>query len=139
MFEAWVDGSVRGGNPGIGGIGIYIERDGHEVYRFASLVGDNVTSNEVEYASMIFILKHLDFINFKNEDCKIHTDSALVHGQVVKNWKCNFTHLRKLRDEVKRLLNVPFKVEILWSGRLTNEIANELAQTVTAEELERRG
>uniref|UniRef100_A0A6M3KVM3 Putative ribonuclease H n=1 Tax=viral metagenome TaxID=1070528 RepID=A0A6M3KVM3_9ZZZZ len=140
MYEVWVDGSVRDGNPGFGGIGIYAEHDGVEVWRYSSLWGQNVTNNQVEYAAMIDALGYLEDVNTENEDCKIHTDSALVHGQLVKNWKCNFTHLRLLRNDAKHILNsVPFKIEILWSNRLTNEIANELAQAITAEELERRG
>lgn len=141
MFEAWVDGSVRGGNPGFGGIGVYIERNGVEIYRYSSLCGQDVTNNVVEYAAMISALGVLKTVNILYEDCIIHTDSALVHGQLVKNWKCNFTHLRILRDDAKRILaSVPFKIEILWSNRLTNEIANELAQAVTEEEkLVRRG
>jgi len=140
MYEAWVDGSVRGGNPGIGGVGVYVEHNGVEVWRYSSLYGKDVTNNQVEYAAMIDALEYLESTNTKNEDCKIYTDSALVHGQLVKNWKCNFAHLRLLRSDAKHVLNsVPFKIEILWGGRLTNEIANELAQAVTAEELERRG
>jgi ribonuclease HI len=139
MYELWVDGSVRDGNPGFGGIGIYAEHNGIEVWRYSSLWGDNVSNNQVEYAAMIGALEYLESANTKNEYCIIHTDSALVHGQLVKNWKCNFAHLRMLREDAKRVLNsVPFKIDIFWSGRLTNEIANELAQVVTAEELERR-
>lgn len=141
MFEVWVDGSVRDGNPGFGGIGIYVEHNGIEIYRYSSLWGEDVTNNQVEYTSVISALEYLHCVNTTNEDCKIHTDSALVYGQVVKNWKCNFKHLILLRDKIKTLLKiVPFKVDIIWSGRLTNEIANELAQAVTEEEkLVRRG
>jgi len=138
VYEGWVDGSVRNGNPGMGGVGVYIEHDGVEVWRYSSLWGDNVSNNQVEYAAMICALEYLKSANPTNDDCIIHTDSALVHGQLMKKWKCNFSHLRMLRDDAKRVLNsVPFKIDILWSGRLTNEIANELAQTVTAEEMNR--
>lgn len=141
MFEVWADGSVRGGNPGIGGIGIYIEHNGTEVFRYSALVGEDVTSNQVEYAAVMFALKHLYLINIHNESCKIHTDSALVHGHVIKGWKCNFEHLRKLRDEVKELIETsPYQLELSWSCRMSNEVANELAQAVTEEEkLARRG
>jgi len=138
MYEVWVDGSVRNGNPGFGGVGVYVEHNGVEVWRYSSLWGQDVSNNQVEYAAMIDALEYLESANTAKEDCIIHTDSALVHGQLVKKWKCNFTHLRQLRDDAKRVLDsVPFKIEILWSNRLTNEIANELAQAVTAEEKER--
>lgn len=141
MYEAWADGSVRNGNPGFGGIGVYVEHNGVEVWRYSSLWGDNVSNNQVEYAAVIDALEYLESTNTTNEDCIIHTDSALVHGQLVKNWKCNFAHLRALRNDAKRVLDsVPFKIDILWSSRLTNEIANELAQAITEEEkLARRG
>jgi len=141
MFEVWVDGSVRNGNPGFGGVGVYVEHDGIEVWRYSSLWGEDVSNNQIEYAAMIYALEYLQGINTTNEPCKIYTDSALVHGHVVKRWKCNFEHLRILRNEVIMLIRTAsFKVEIVWNGRLSNEIANELAQAVTEKEkLARRG
>lgn len=141
MFKVWADGSVRGGNPGLGGIGIIVKHDNIPKYasvEFARIIGGNKTSNEVEYEALIAAIEYLKEINTGKEKCIITTDSRLVHGHVTQGWKCNFDHLRVLRERVWVLLEeVPFEVEIKWVSRWDNEIANGIAQAITAEEKER--
>ena len=143
MFEVWADASVRNGNPGLGGVGIYATRNGTPVLagRYALLVGDNRTNNEVEYEALIEAIKFLRERNNDRDDCIITVDSRLVYCQLTQGWKCNYDHLRVLRDKAKSLWQeCPFNVELRWVKRWDNEIANELAQAVTEEEkLARRG
>ena len=144
MYEIFVDGSVRGGNPGIAGIAMYVKHNGKCVYQYSWLLPRDATSNEAEYEAVIAALTYLKTSNevykMSKEKCVIVTDSQLVYGHVVKNWKCNFAHLRILRDEVtQRLADLPFTVTIRQMAREENEIANELAQAITQKEKERKG
>ncbi len=144
MYEVFVDGSVRDGNPGIAGIAMYVRRDGKCIYKHSWLLPRKATSNEAEYEAVIAALTYLKTCNevykMNREKCVIITDSQLVYGHLLKNWKCNFPHLRVLRDEVKnKLSELPFKVDIRQMAREENEIANELAQAITQNEKDRRG
>lgn len=140
MYEAWADGSVRDGNPGIAGFALYVEKDGKPVYKNALILSERGTNNEAEYEAVLAALQYLRLVNKEKEDCIIYTDSQLVHGQLTRHWKCNFEHLRKRRDAAKRLLNdLPFKLTLKWVHRFDNDVANELAQAVTQVEKERKG
>ncbi len=139
MYEAWADGSVRDGNPGIAGFALYVEHDGTPVYKTALLLPINGTNNEAEYEAVLAALYYLKGINKNKEDCTIYTDSQLVHGQVVRGWKCNFEHLRTRRNEAKRLINdLPYPITLKWVRRFNNSVANELAQAITQAEKERK-
>ena len=144
MYEVFVDASVRCGNPGLAGIAMYVRHSGKCVYKYSWLLPLPATSNEAEYEAVIAALTYLrtsnEYLKMDREKCVIITDSQLVYGHVVKNWKCNFAHLRLLRDEVrKQLKELPFKVDIRQMAREENEIANELAQAITEQEKARRG
>jgi ribonuclease HI len=144
MYEIFVDGSVRCGNPGLAGIAMFVRRDGKCVYKHSFLLPLPATSNEAEYeavlAALVYLKESNKYLKMDKEKCVIVTDSQLVYGHVVKNWKCNFVHLRLLRDEVKqRLTELPFKVTLRQMSREDNEVANELAQAITEEEKVRRG
>lgn len=135
MYMAWTDGSVRGGNPGIAGIAVYVEHDGVCVYKNAELLPRDSTSNEAEYRAIIAAITYLKSVNTGNDGCVVITDSQLVHGHVIKNWKCNFAHLRVLRDEIRELLrDIPFKLELRAVSRVNTEKANTLAQAITDKE-----
>ncbi len=140
MYEAWADGSVRDGNPGIAGFALYVEHDGKPIYKNALLLPLRGTNNEAEYEAVLAAIQYLRVINTEKEECVIYTDSQLVHGQIAQNWKCNFDHLRKRRDVAKRLINdLPYPITLKWVRRFKNEVANELAQSITQVEKERHG
>jgi ribonuclease HI len=144
MYEVFVDGSVRCGNPGLAGIAMCVKHNDKCVYKYSWLLPLPATSNEAEYEAVLAALTYLKesnkYLKMGKEKCVIVTDSQLVYGHVVKNWKCNFAHLRVLRDEVKqRLIDLPFEVTLRQMSREENEIANELAQSITEQEKARRG
>lgn len=145
MIEIFVDGSVRCGNPGLAAIAIYVRGNGICKYKNAWLLPQLVTNNVAEYeavlAALVYLKEANKYLRLDGDNCVIITDSQLVYGHVIKNWKCNFAHLRVLRDEVKnRLKSLPFRVEFKLVSRIDNEVANELAQAVTEKEkLVRRG
>ena len=136
VYNVFVDGSVRDGNPGIASIAVYVNRDGKDVYRHSWLLPMKATSNEAEYEAVLAGIEYLKTANesykLDREECFIITDSQLVYGHVVKGWKCNFEYLRKLRDYViEQLKSLPFTVHIKQMGRENNEVANKLAQDTT--------
>ena len=139
MIEIWVDGSVRG-NPGIAGTSIYVKRNGVYAYKNARVLPRSMTNNEAEYEAVLDGLKYAQKHNAGRLKCVLTTDSQLVFGQLVQNWKCNFDHLRNKRDEVRNIIaKLPFSVEIKWAARFNNSIANDLAQDITLQEKERKG
>jgi len=124
MYEIWIDGSSRG-NPGVASIAVYAEHDGIEYYKASALLEGIKTNNEAEYESCI---EALILASNLNEKCIIYTDSALVVGQLTKDWKCNFPHLITLRDIAKKLLKP--NIELKQIGREYNK-ANKLAQSTS--------
>ncbi len=137
MIEAWVDGSVRNGNPGIGATSAVVKRDGMVIFELSSLINRSVTNNEAEYLAVIVTIESL--IRSKNmEDCIIYTDSSLVYGQMVLGWKINFAHLIKLHKKLTSLCNkATFKIDIKLISRWDNCRANDIAQGVSLREKER--
>jgi ribonuclease HI len=139
FLKVYVDGSVRDGNPGIGGIGYVVMLNSQELVAGSQLVAGEKTNNEVEYIALIECLKVLRNFNIAKRSCIIWMDSALVYNQVMGNWKINYNHLRKLRQEVmEQLGKCPFTVEFKWTNRLGNTKANDLAQAETLKEKERK-
>jgi ribonuclease HI len=139
VYEVFVDGSVRCGNPGVAGYALYVEHDGNPVHKNAIILPVLATNNEAEYEAVLAAIYYLRANNKEKEDCTIYTDSQLVHGHVVQNWKCNFEHLRCRKEEARRLINdLPFTISLKWVKRFKNTVANELAQAVTQAEKERK-
>jgi len=71
-----------------------------------------MTNNEAEYFALIEALK------FARDGDRIFTDSELVVGQVLKGWKINFEHLRRLNVFVKKILSP--NIQIIWIPRESN-------------------
>ena len=72
------------------------------------------TNNEMEYYALIRALKEV------KEPHEIFTDSQLVYGHVLLNWKVNSAHLIPLRDEARALLLQKGCV-LTWIPREENE------------------
>lgn len=81
--------------------------------------GNNLTSNQAEYLSLIEGLKYL-INNHKEVQLKIYSDSNLVVNQVNRAWKCKNNRLKELRAEVLKLLDLFNRWEIKWHGRENN-------------------
>lgn len=79
------------------------------------------TCNECEYLGMLETLK------ICNENSIIYSDSQLVVNQLTKNWKCNFDHLRILRDKCKEILSAK-KVTIKWIPREKNKAGKRIEE-----------
>lgn len=131
-IHVWTDGACKG-NPGVGGWGIWIERDGLEQDRYCG--GQKLTTNNrMELLAAIIALEHMDK---KGVPYTIHTDSKYVMngmkswlpGWIKKNWKRKGNKPVLNQDLWKRL--VPFLdshlIEWQWVKGHSNVHGNEMA------------
>jgi ribonuclease HI len=61
-------------------------------------LAEKKTNNEMEYAAL------LEAFSLSKEGDTVLTDSQLVQGQVCKEWKVNYEHLKPLVAKAKKLL-----------------------------------
>jgi ribonuclease HI len=117
------DGGSRG-NPGQG-YGSYALRrneDGRLRKRRLRL-GDQVTSNQAEYQTLIAALEDLiDTIHNarrspRDFSVEIRGDSRLVMHQLDGSWKTKSLNLMELRDRVEDLMTQMGSVELVWQPR----------------------
>jgi ribonuclease HI len=117
------DGGSRG-NPGQG-YGSYALRrneDGRLRKRRLRL-GDQVTSNQAEYQTLIAALEDLiDTIHKarrspRDFSVEIRGDSRLVMHQLDGSWKTKSLNLMELRDRVEDLMTQMRSVELVWQPR----------------------
>jgi len=117
------DGGSRG-NPGQG-YGSYALRrneDGRLRKRRLRL-GDQVTSNQAEYQTLIAALEDLiDTIHKagrspRDFSVEIRGDSRLVMHQLDGSWKTKSLNLMELRDRVEDLMTQMGSVELVWQPR----------------------
>jgi ribonuclease HI len=71
------------------------------------------TVNEEEYLGVIAALKMCSAGDI------IYTDSQLVYGHLCRGWKCNYDHLRSLRDEAAALMGAR-RAGLKWVKRNKN-------------------
>ncbi len=117
------DGGSRG-NPGQG-YGSYALRrneDGRLRKRRLRL-GDQVTSNQAEYQTLVAALEDLiDTIQKagrspRDFSVEIRGDSRLVMHQLNGSWKTKSLNLMELRDRVEDLMTQMGSVELVWQPR----------------------
>lgn len=128
----WTDGGSRG-NPGPAATGWVVKSEkGLPVMRDGKSLGSK-TNNEAEYAAVIQALSYvaetwreLDMAT----EVILHSDSALVVGQVSKGWRVNVPHLLPLRDEVQRLVKLFPKVTFVQVPREQNREADAVVNAV---------
>jgi len=78
-----------------------------------------MTNNAAEYYAVLEAMK------LAESGDNILTDSKLIIGQVLSGWKCNFEHLRKLRDEVRNLMSEK-DLTLNWVSRNDNKAGKVL-------------
>lgn len=142
-IECWVDGACKG-NPGPGGWGVYVERNGTA---FSSFYGGepNTTNNRMELLSAINCLKSFP------EGCEltVHTDSAYVlngitswiEGWKKKGWRLGANKELKNKelwqelDALNRTRKVTWKKVKGHSGDKGNDMADLLANKGVGEQV----
>ncbi len=134
MIKIYTDGACKG-NPGVGGWGAIIMRDGKNIELFG---GENeTTNNRMELMAVIMALKKVP----SNLELTIYTDSTYVQKGIsewIKNWKVNNWRssnkkLVKNKDLWVDLDEAVGSRKIYWewvkghAGNEGNEKADELA------------
>lgn len=128
--EAWTDGACSG-NPGPGGWGVILVAYANGKRYEKELSGGNpaTTNNEME---LMAVREALNALRGTGHDVTIYTDSQLVHGYLMRSWKCKASHLNRLLGEICGLRDLNgYKLEIVkvpgHSGEPLNERADALA------------
>lgn len=137
MYCIYTDGSCLG-NPGPGGVGIVITKDG-QVLEQLSYGTDYTTNNQMELEAAISGIAYFRE-NYNNEEIVIITDSNYVVQGIttwIIKWKKNNFQGRKNVELWKELdkisSNCQFKHTYGHSGDLFNEMADKLASEAAKE------
>jgi ribonuclease HI len=120
MLTFYVDGSGWNGKESRACIVIEgTDKNGSKFTR-KILITDNreFTNNYMKYLALALVMGMV-----KDGDV-IYTDSKLIVGQILHNWKVNYPHLKEFVDFIKAMLK-EVKAEIKWIPREQN-IAGKL-------------
>lgn len=107
-MKIWVDGS--GYNGKISRYCILFE--GSEP--IIKVLKEKKTNNEMEYKALYEALR-----TAKGGET-IYTDSQLVFGHLIKNWKQNYPHLREIAEKCKKLMTEK-NINLVWIPREENK------------------
>jgi len=115
MIKAQIDGKSLG-NPGQAYWIALFDRKIGESNRYYG-EADNLTNNEAEYNGLILALEKVP----ENCELEIETDSKLLVGQMVQNWRINYQHLYELNQRANDLIrNKRIKLNLKWIPREKN-------------------
>jgi ribonuclease HI len=117
------DGGSRG-NPGPGGIGIVIERDGEVLCAAGTFLGE-CTNNVAEYRALIWGLENVLALGF--DSVSVHADSELLVKQVNGAYKVKNAGLKPLFLQVLALRRRFSAFSIDHVRREGNKLADALA------------
>lgn len=113
MSDIYVDGS--GWNGRESRYAVVYENGRHILCR----IPENKTNNTMEYYALIEALLSADTGDI------IYTDSRLIEGQVVGNWKINKPHLYRLCMKARRIMKNN-NIQIVWIPREKNKAGHLL-------------
>ena len=117
------DGGSRG-NPGLGGCGWVLRKDGVEIYAGMAPLG-KCTNNYAEYKGLEQgLISALDK-NYKT--LTVYGDSLLVINQTNGIWKCRAKNLIPILNDIIKLKNGFDRIEFMHVKREDNKRADELA------------
>jgi ribonuclease HI len=120
------DGCSKG-NPGPGGAGAVIYKDGQEIWSTSEFLGKKITNNVAEYNGLL--------IGFRNAILKgiinlhIEGDSLLVIKQMKGEYKVSSSHLydyyEKAKNFEKQFASVSYEHILRNSNKRADELANQ--------------
>jgi ribonuclease HI len=99
-YVLFFDGCCKG-NPGPGGAGAVLYKNGIEVWSDCSFVGKNVTNNIAEYTGLLLGLNQAAKVGIKQ--LTVNGDSQLVIKQMTGIYKVNSENLIELYKSAKQL------------------------------------
>ncbi|MHA1805474.1 MAG: ribonuclease HI family protein [Promethearchaeota archaeon] len=113
IIKIFTDGAARG-NPGPAAISYLVVQGDEVIHRGKKYIG-TATNNTAEYKAIIEALSSIG-------DCsechiQVYSDSKLVIEQIKGNWKINYSHLLKLKQEITKLQENFKKVEFYHVNR----------------------
>jgi ribonuclease HI len=121
------DGASKG-NPGLGGSGAVIIKNGILIDSISYTHKNRVTNNVAEYYGLLIGLRLLIKNNLSKENITIEGDSKLVIEQVFGKWKCIHPNLIPLCKEAKKLIMEYFPtINGKWIPREKNALADMCA------------
>ncbi|MBU0708598.1 ribonuclease HI family protein [Patescibacteria group bacterium] len=121
------DGGARG-NPGPGGIGVVVYRDGVLIDSISKFVGKKVTNNQAEYLAVIESLRKAK--ELQAGSIKVLVDSQLAQRQLTGIYKVKNALLRELWQKVKDLETEFKEVKFEFVPRESNKEADRLVNEV---------
>jgi len=104
-ITVYIDGASRG-NPGEGAVAFVVyNSNSRELYRGGKKIG-RCTNNMAEYIALIEALKYLNGLNGSGKkSVSIYSDSELVVNQINGTYQVRNQRLKKLYDEVMKLID----------------------------------
>jgi len=124
-FYASTDGASKG-NPGRAGIGAVIQDSTGKIVKTISASLPETTNNVAEYIALRECLKAAATLPCKR--LIVRSDSQLLVYQLKGKYKIRKPHLKKLNDEIKKMIAaIPFPVEFHYICREENTAADKLA------------
>jgi len=124
QYMLYFDGCSKG-NPGRGGAGAVLYKDGQEIWGSSQMLGKNVTNNVAEYSGLIMGLKEVYTRKIKN--IIVRGDSQLVIKQMRGEYKVNSQSLEEYYKQAKFLEGYFDKIVFEHVYRDKNKRADELS------------
>ena len=118
-LDAYIDGGSRG-NPGDGGLGVYMPG----VVRIAEYLG-TVTNNHAEYSALISAVRFAVFT--RCTELHVFADSELVVKQINGDYQVRNENIRLLYDAANRWIKLIPRFSISHVRREDNREADTLA------------
>lgn len=123
-YVLFFDGCCKG-NPGPGGAGAVLYKDGLEFWSDCSFVGKNVTNNIAEYTGLILGLNQAAKVGIKQ--LTVNGDSQLAIKQMTGVYKVNSENLIELYKTAKQLEKSFDSISYNHVYRKDNKRADELS------------
>jgi ribonuclease HI len=122
-LELYIDGACKG-NPGPGGVGVVIRRDGKTIKEISKYIGES-TNNIAEYTALIFGLQ--ESLILRAESVKVNTDSQLLYRQLCRVYKVKHPNIIGLYNQALQLVGGFKEFSISHIPRANNAEADKLA------------
>ncbi len=129
-YIIFCDGGSRG-NPGPAASAfVVVGQDNKLIYKEGKYLGIE-TNNVAEYSAVLlalnWLIKNSLTLNFLSEKISFRLDSQLVERQLNGLYRVKDIKLKKLFDEIKKLIQeYNLKITFIWSYRDKNILADSL-------------